>query len=534
MKLERKVGKFSLLCMALGGMIGSGWLFGPYYAAKIAGPMAIFSWILGGVMMMFVALTFAELATLFPESGSMVRFPHKSHGAFVSSTMGWMIWLSSVAVVPIETLALLQYAQNYLPFLMQHTDLGYVLTHTGMLIAAIIMLIICILNNFGAHITAKSNGLLVLLKLLVPLMTAMLLAYSAFHISNFSFNGTGGGTNLKNILMALPMAGVIFSFIGYSPALQLAGEAKHPKFSVPLAIIGSLLFTILFYVFIQTIFIGALNPNDLTHGWAALSFKGDAGPFAGIAAALGLGWLVYVLYADAIFSPFGTAFIYTASTARINYGLAENGFFPTVLKNLNRYGAPAISILLNYIVGLFMLLPFPGWQSMVGFLVSAIVLAYGIGPLALIRLRQIQPETHRSFKLPCAQLMTLLAFYCCNLIAYWTGWHTIKHLLIMIAIGYILMLGGSYFRKQKIDFKLENGYWLVIYFIGLGMLSYLGSFGGGINLLPFGWDFLVIGLFCLIFFYWSKHSQSVLKFFQINLFNLSGDQKYETKKIRNK
>ena len=105
---------------------------------------------------------------------------------------------------------------------------------------------------------------------------------------------------MHGILSALPAAGVIFSFIGYSPAIQLAGEAKNPQRAIPLAIIGSISICIVLYVVLQAAFIGAVQTSSLAHGWAKMHFIGDAGPVAGIIASLGLVWFLKILYIDAV------------------------------------------------------------------------------------------------------------------------------------------------------------------------------------------------------------------------------------------
>jgi multisubunit Na+/H+ antiporter MnhB subunit len=81
---------------------------------------------------------------------------------------------------------------------------------------------------------------------------------------------------------------------------------------------------------------------------------------------------------------------------------------------------------------------------------------------------------------------------------YWIGWQTISKLGIAIAIGFIYLLYRYYrgsFDQQR--FGLRSFIWVAPYLGGLVLLSYLGSFGGK-NIIPFGWDFLVIGVFSLI------------------------------------
>ena len=86
----------SMLGTSLSCMIGSGWLFGAVIAAKIAGPAAIISWIIGGAMVTFIAFTFSELSTMLPVSGGIARFIQFSHGTFTSfctaGLHGYLAW----------------------------------------------------------------------------------------------------------------------------------------------------------------------------------------------------------------------------------------------------------------------------------------------------------------------------------------------------------------------------------------------------------------------------------------------------------
>lgn len=509
MQFQRSISSVGLLFAAVGGIVGSGWLFGPMYAAQQAGPAAILSWVIGGVLMMFIALTFAELATTNPLSGGMVRFAQMSHGPVVSFTIGWMVWLSSVAVAPIETMALIQYASSYLPGLTTKISGVTLLTSTGIVLSAFVMLFMCVLNFYGAKFISRTNTAVGTFKLLVPVLTLLILLVADFHPSNFtatSFMPYGW----HGVLAALPLGGVIFSFIGYSPAIQLAGEAKNPQRTIPFAIIGSIIICIGLYVVLQTAFVGALKPEFFAHGWRMLSFPGDSGPFAGILMGLGFSIFVLVIYADAIISPFGTAFIYTSSTARVNYALSKVGFFPAFFLKLTKRGAPMRAIAVNYVIGLILFLPFPGWQELVGFLVSCFVIAYSIGPLSLVVLRRKNPDQERPFKLPAATLISAIAFYICNLLIYWTGWNTVHKLLIALVIGFVWYVVHEYREGKSSPFlTIKNAAWLLIYLIGLGILSFLGAFGGR-DVISFGWDFIVIAIFSLIIFWFATHKNNSL------------------------
>lgn len=503
MELKRSLGSFSLLFFAVGGIVGSGWLFGPYFAAQIAGPAAVLAWVIGGILMIFVALTFAELAAMFPVAGGSIRFLQISHGTLVSFTFAWVGWLSSVAVAPIETLALLQYATHYMPWLMFEKGGVHLLTGQGTIVAALVMGGMCILNVVGVKWLAKSNLLIVSFKLFVPILTAIILLTMHFNVSNFHSHGFFA-QGFHGVLSALPAAGIIFSFIGYSPAIQLAGEAKRPQFAIPFAILGALVICTILYVVLQSAFIGALEPSAFANGWTNLHFDGDVGPFAGIVTFMGLVWLVKLLYIDAFFSPFGTALVYTGSTARMAYAMGKNGYMSRRLMAINKAGSPARLILLNYLLGLLLFLPFPTWQTMMSFLVSALVFAYAVGPLSLIVLRTIKSQEARPFKLPCVWVMAFLAFYVCNLILLWTGWGVVYKMLLAVMSGYaFLLLYRKYDDREKQAMEWHNCGWLFAYLVMIAVVSYSSSFGGGRGWLPFGWDFVAVAVQSLIVFKWA-------------------------------
>lgn len=509
MKFKHAFSPFALLMVSVGGVVGSGWLFGSMYAAQVAGVGSIISWILGGILIMIIALNFAELATMFPVAGGMVRFAEMTHGHTVGFAFGWIAWLAMVMVAPVETMAVVQYASNYIPHLMIQSGDHPSLTLVGFFAAAVLLFIVCYLNVLGARFVNKLNLVLVFIKLIIPIATVVLLLTTAFHPHNFLVTPFPSG--LHGILMALPTAGIVFSFIGFGSAIQLAAEAKNPKKALPIAIIGSLLICIVLYVLLQIAFIGALDINDLARGWQNLNFVDDAGPFAGIAVGVGLVGFSYLLYADAFISPLSTGFIYTAATSRVNYGLSKNGCFPKLFSQLNKNSVPAAGIWFNFIVGLIFFLPFPGWQGMVSFFVSSYVLIYSIGPIALLSLRKRRPDYPRVFKLPYAPFMSFVAFYICNLIIYWTGFHVVYKVIILMVVGFIYFI---FYHKTSAPARdsldARSAIWLIFYLLGVLVISYLGNFGGGTQFISFGWDFLWIAVFSVVIFIWAVRSSLVV------------------------
>lgn len=500
MNFQRTIGPTGLLLAGIGSVIGSGWLFGPLYTAQIAGPAAIISWIIGGILMIMIAFTFAELGSTFPVAGGMIQFAQYSHGPFISFLIGWMVWISSLAIAPVETLGLIQYISNYVPGLV---TTEHVLTFLGIVAASFVMLIMCVLNYYGAQFFSRSNIFITSIKLIVPILTALLLISISFHPTNFVASNSGGFMpyGWHSVFAALPLGGVIYSLIGSNTILQLAGETKNPKRTIPLALIGSMLLCTLLYVLLQIAFIGAMSPSAIANGWSKIHYAGDNGPFAGIMAALGFSWFIIVIYADAIISPFGTGFIFTASTARVGYGLSQIGFMPAAFGKLSKKGVPFRYILINFCLGFLLFLPFPAWQKLAGFIISCFIFSYIIGPIALVALRKIKPDVPRPFLLPYANTMSLLAFYICNLLIFWTGWNTVSRMMLVLSIGFIFFLIYCFRYKKSFKKELVSALWAIPYCIALSVISYLSTFSGGKNIIPFGIDFIVIGLMSLIIFY---------------------------------
>lgn len=512
MTLNRRFTPLSLLMLSINGMIGSAWLFAPLYAAKIAGSAAIMAWLIGGFGTAIIALTFAELSVLFPVAGGTAQIPQISHGTFTSFIISWTGWLSALTMAPIEVQAILQYASNYFTSLMQIQNDVPVLTKIGYLWATILMLSFCIINIVSYKVLVRFNVSLFLFKVIVIILAIITLMHAQFnpgHFNDFAAT-TFSLSGWQAILTAVATGGVAFAFTGFKHGVELAGETKRLAIAIPLAVVGSVMFCLLLYIGLQIAFIGALPINSLINGWSHLTFVGDIGPFAGLAAGLGLAWLVKLLYIDAVVSPSGAGLIYVTSTARILYAMSKIGYVPSWLSYLNKEHFPVAAIFTNFVLGMFLFLPLPGWQAMVSFLVSGMVISYAMGPIAVLCMRLEMPHEKRYFRLPAAKFICTLAFYFCNLLTYWTGWETISKLAIAILIGIVFFtLAVLRGRLTMGSLGLKSALWVAPYLVGLVLISYLGAFGGK-HLIPFGWDFLIIAVFSIIILYFAVINRATI------------------------
>ena len=104
-----KIGLFQMVMLGLSSLIGSGWLFGSMEASKVAGPAAIISWIIGGIVIGSIAYDYVEIGTMFPEAGGMSRYAQYSHGSLLGFIAAWANWVSLITIIPIEAVAAVQY-----------------------------------------------------------------------------------------------------------------------------------------------------------------------------------------------------------------------------------------------------------------------------------------------------------------------------------------------------------------------------------------------------------------------------------------
>jgi amino acid transporter len=502
-KLRREFGLVGLLFASLGSIIGSGWLLGAWHVAVLAGPAALLAWVIGAAAVFLIALVYAELGGMHPVAAGGARFPHYAFGNMAGFAAGWFTYLGVVATAPVEVEAALQYATSYLQGLTASSGGAVVLTGKGYVVGAALMLLFCVINVLGVRWLAEVNKYAVYWKVAIPFVTVFALLIVSHHASNFTAGGGFFSQGLPAVLSAVATGGIMFSCMGFEQAVQFGAESRNPRRNIPMAVIGSVVFGVCLYIALQIAFLAAVDPALLRQGWSGLqgAFKRAAfGPFGALASGLGLGWLAFLLYVDAVISPSGTGLIYAGSTARITFGMARNRYLPSPLGLLSGKGVPLVAIAFAFLVGMIALGPFPDWQRLVGFITSATVLAYALQPVTLSALRRQVPDQARPYRLPFAGVIAPLAFIVASELLLFSGWDVVWKLLVAIVIGLVLfsltVLASP--RSQRPEFDFLNSSWIWPYLAGVGLISFLGAAEfGGRNILHFGVDMGVMAIFSL-------------------------------------
>jgi amino acid transporter len=505
--LRREVGFWGLMFVSLGSIIGSGWLLGALTAAKVAGGASLLAWILAAFMLGLLALVHAELGGAYPIAGGTARFPHFAFGPLAGFAAGWMGWLQAVTIAPIEVLATLSYVahidwvKNDVTIL--HTD--GTLTHAGLVIATLFMLLFTFINIVGVKWLARVNNVAVVWKTAVPLLTIVVLLLTRFNSSNFTAGGGFMPYGTHGVFSALP-AGVVFALEGFEQAIQMAGEAKKPQQDVSRAVLIAMAIGTIVYLLLEVAFIGALDPKDIAHGWANPVGVGDFGPYATLAILAGAGWLASILYIDAVISPAGTGLIYLATSARLSYALGRQRNLWGFLARIDSRGIPIVSLILAFIFGELAFLPFPSWTALVGLVTSATAIMYAFAPVSLHALRKSDPDRERPYKVGGWQVVAPLAFISANLIIYWGGWEATWKLSVMMVAGLILfaITRAGLPAEERVPLDWRSSVWIWPWLIGMLIINRYGRYGTyNLNKIPNNWDSLVVIVWSLIIYYWA-------------------------------
>jgi len=508
--LKREMGLIGATWASETSIIGSGWLFGAFFAVQAAGPQALIGWVIGGVAVIILALVHAELGAMYPVAGGTARFPHFAFGSVAGISFGFFSWLQAVTVAPIECFAVMQYGSYYWPSVYNPTK--GVTTATGFAATIVLMAIFTAINFLGMRLFSRVNSAITWWKVAIPVLAIIVLAFK-FHPANFNPPGGFAPGGLKALFTAIPSAGIVFAYLGFEQADQLAGEIKDPQRNLPRAIIYAVLIGTVIYCLLQVVFIGAVPSDLLKHGFAGISATSPIaiGPFAGVAGIAGLAWLATILRIDAFISPFGTGLMYQTSTSRVGYGLARNRYYPQIFAKTDKNGIPWISLLFAFGFGLVFLLPFPSWKSLVSLVTGASVLMYAGAPLSLTAFRRQVPDAERPYRMPGAIWLSPVAFIIANMLIYWSGLEAVWKLGVCIIVGYVLIGICMAFDKERPPLDWKSAQWLPVYLIGMGIISWQGQFTGGAvkdplptGHLHFGIDMLVVAVFSLVIFFWAQ------------------------------
>jgi APA family basic amino acid/polyamine antiporter len=433
-ELKRSLGKWNLLLLGVGCIIGAGIFVRTGSAAALhAGPAVLLSFVVAGIVCAFAGLCYAELSSTLPVSGSAYTYGYTTLGEFVAWIMGALLLLEYGLAASVVAVGWGGYVVSLLAdFGLQIPPeltgpAGYTLMRDGVpvlvdgqpvttifnLPAFLICMALAALLVVGVSESAKVNNAIVAIK--VSVLTAFILVGGAIVISNFPDlaaknwvpfipeNQGDGQFGVDGIMRAASI--VFFAYIGFEAVSTAGQEAKDPARDMPFGIIGSLVVCTVIYMLVAAIMTLLVPYNTLNVPDPVAVVVDNFGPT--------WGWLAKIIKIGAIIGLTSVVLVLMYAQTRIFYTMARDGLLPKVFSRVNpRFQTPALNTI---VVGLVTAIAAGFFDiNVLGDMTSVGTLAaFAIVCLSVIYLRRAAPELPRGFKVPLYPVLPLLGILSC-------------------------------------------------------------------------------------------------------------------------
>lgn len=505
--LKREIGLFTLISIGVGGIIGSGIFALPAAMAAVAGPSLVMAILISGIITLFLGIAYAELGAAFPLAGGTYALPRLALGDFGGFLMGWGYFL----YLFIGTAAIIDIFVVYLGFYFPGLAVGETLTPVGITVAVALLWIFTIINIFGVKWGGLYSVITTVGKVL-PLVAFGLIGIFYFQKGNFEpFMPFG--------FMGVTLAVTLFfwSYTGFEAIVMTAEEVKKPHRTIPLAMLLSVLFTIVIYTFLAAIFVGMIN-------WGGLGLK--VGDWAGIgkfssslssvAQGMNLPFLAALATIGAIIATGGASGSWVLIQGRLPFAMARDKLFWAPLGKIHdKYKTPAASLIFTSVLTTIILIAIPNFPSVALIASVTAVVPYAAAVLAVPILRKTRADVNRPFKLPCQFVITMIGFILSTYLIYWASWP-------WNVVGSLLMLTGyvAYLFVKKRKFEARRNSWIPVYLFGIMLVAFVGdptfvfnNFTGYVpkGILKMPCDLIVLAIFAFFIYLWAYRSNIKVK-----------------------
>jgi amino acid transporter len=416
--LVRVIGRWDLTAAIVNGVIGSS-IFGmPDDIARLCGVLSPLAYLLAGLGILAVVLSFAEVASRFDEAGGPYLYARSAFGPLVGFQAGWLtFWIRTTAVAANLNIFVDYLAQSW-------AWAGSALGATVVMTA--VMGVITAINVVGVRQATWAIDLFTVAKLL-PLALLVLLGLPAFSSEVAASQAVAAPQWREAILL------LVFAFGGFETPLLAAGEARRPQRDSAFALLMALAVIAAVYMLVQVAVIG-LVPGVAGHrAPLAAAFQLLIGP-AGVALAS----------AAAMVSVYGWATGSVLHTPRLLFAMAQRRELPGVLGSVHaRFRTPVVAIVAYAVLSLAFAL-YGRLQPEGGFhwnaVLSAIVrlVTYGLTCVALVVFRRQAAAPAAAFRAPAGPLVASVATLFCLWLLVTRSWAYTGLLLAFMAAGLLL------------------------------------------------------------------------------------------------
>lgn len=407
--LRRSLGALNLTMLGIGSTIGAGiYVMTGTAAADYAGPAILLSFLVAGLACVFTALSYGELASTMPVSGSAYTYAYTSMGEIAAWTVGWLLLLEYGISCAGVASGFSGYASSLLGDLGVHLDPwwstawiqtvptpggGNKLVFGGgfNLVGASASVIVTALLVLGVSESATVNSIIVVLKVSV-LLVFVAFGISSIHPQNWTPfippNEGGFRFGVPGIFRAASV--IFFAYVGFEAVSTAAAEARNPKRDVPIGIITSLLICTVVYLCVAAVLTGVVPFRSL----------GAPDPLAVAVDAMHQHWLGLFVKIGAVTGLCSVMLVLQYGQTRIFYTMARDGLLPRMFSVLHpRFRTPWINtILLGFCVSAATaLLPIDIISDLVSLGTTT---AFGIVCFTVIWQRNANPDLRPPFRVP--------------------------------------------------------------------------------------------------------------------------------------
>jgi APA family basic amino acid/polyamine antiporter len=387
-------------------MIGSGIYFFSMLVLGLASNslgLSLVAWLVGGIITLFSALTYAELGTLFPKTGGYYVYLRKAYGkriAFLSGITNFFLSSSG----SIALLALL-FAQVIGFMIGANGGNGFDAPVVG-LIAAIVIIILSLINYLGIQYGKVVQNIFFVAKL-IPLLTIII--YGLFFGTQTDLFASNGSENIEPGLLIsgllFAIARTLFAYEGWTNLNTVAEEMKDAKRDLPKALTIAVVLVMSVYVLFVIGLYRIITPETLANlGNGAVEAGFDLGvvysAFGAIFSGFDLGLLGYVVFGAIAISIFGSLNGSILSFPRVYLAMAEDETLPKVFAKVDaKFQTPWVAILGQTVVSLVIVSL--GYDN-VNFLLSIILFGALVFNtlifLSVFKFRKTMPEAERPYR----------------------------------------------------------------------------------------------------------------------------------------
>lgn len=402
--LRPVLGRWQLLCLGIGAIIGSGIFVVPGpAAAQFAGPAIIVSFVIAAVGCALAGLCYAELATMVPASGSAYSYSAHAFGRLFGWIVGWLLVLEYLFAAAIVAQACASYALSLF-----HIESAAVTLALNTLVPLLVLLLVTCLAVRGVELSTGVVVTLVLVKVSVIVLIIVIGArfVNADHWTPFLPRNTGswGEYGWSGVLRG---AGIVFyAYLGFDTVSVAAQEARRPQRDVPFALIGSLIICTVLFILMMTVITGLVDYRALNVPNPVAFAVESVGP--------SLSWLAGVVKIGAAVGMVSVLLVVLMAQSRILFAMAEDGLLPSSLAQVHpRWRTPVVATIATAMVAglLATFIPIGTLAQMVSIGVLCAFIAVAV--IVLVWRRQ-RPDATRPFRTPWVPLVPIGAILVCG------------------------------------------------------------------------------------------------------------------------